>query len=129
MKEKKGLGWAAVWLIQLAALAAAYALLVWVSVAAAAAMEAYWLYVVCLWALLPALGIWASYWATLRGLLNYAAWVGPPLAMWLVHYEIVGYSPEAGAVIVAALAALIGASAGEVRRQRRGAAEGSKRHG
>ena len=106
--------WLIVWAVQLGAMFAASALLsasLWLSHA---------LYAVCMWGLLPVLGLLASYRATVKGLLNYAAWIAPPLCLALGHMAVWFYPPAVGPVLVSAFLALVGAAAGEVRlRERR----------
>ena len=117
MKKRAGkMNWAAAWAIQLAELAAGYALILWLAMALSLE-TGYWVFAVCLWGLMPLLGAFTAYRATVRRLLNYAAWIAPPALLWLIHYELSGYSPAAGAVLVCAFAALVGAAAGEVRAQ------------
>jgi len=84
-----------------------------------AAQLGYWVYAVYLWGFLPVWGLYSAYRATLGGLLNYAAWLPPPALMWLMHYLLCGYSPAAGAILLCAFTALVGAAAGEVRKQQR----------
>ena len=66
------------------------------------------------WVVMPLLGMLTACRATRRGLLNYAAWIAPPLCMWLTHYLIWSYSPNPGPVLLCAFVSLVGAAAGEV---------------
>lgn len=71
------------------------------------------------WAVMPVLGLLSACRATRRGLLNYAAWIAPPVCMWLTHYLIWSYSPSPGPMMLCALFALVGAAAGEVLNQQK----------
>lgn len=70
------------------------------------------------WAGLPLLGAASAYRATRRGLLNYAAWIAPPVCAGASHWLLYGYPPEAAPVLLCALVSLVGAAAGEVQNQR-----------
>lgn len=100
--------WLIVWLLQFAAAFVVSGLLslsLWLGHAA---------YGVCMWALLPVAGCISAYLATVNGLLNYAAWIAPPVAMALSHMAVWYYPPEAGPVLLCAFVSLVGAAAGEV---------------
>lgn len=77
-----------------------------------------WIYGVIAWLGMPALGLISAYRATRRGLLNYAAWIVPPVSMCAAHLLIWGYAPGSGPVLLCALISLVGAAAGEVMNQR-----------
>lgn len=82
----------------------------------------YWLHPllhdILLWGGLPLAGMYTSYRAVLGGLLNYAAWIAPPVCMFIAHMIIWNYSPPVGAALLSAFISLIGAAAGEVMMQR-----------
>ena len=73
---------------------------------------------VALWLLLPCLGALTAFQAVRRGLLNYAAWLAPPIGLYVAHFALWHYSPPAGPALLCAFVALIGAASGEVWRQR-----------
>ena len=101
--------WLFVWLIQIAAMAvlgALAALSLWASRA---------LYGICIWGLMPLAGCVSAYIATKKGLLNYAAWIAPPVCLALAHLGVWTYLPGAGPVLLCAFISLVGAAAGEVR--------------
>ena len=75
---------------------------------------------ICAWGLMPLLGLLSACSATRRGLLNYAALPAPPVCMALTHWLIWSYMPDPGPVLVCALAALVGAAAGEVLKREEG---------
>lgn len=79
------------------------------------------LYAALLWAGMPLAGLLTACAAVNRGLNNYAAWIAPPACLYAAHFAVWGYSPSAGAALLTALAALVGAAAGEVlvRRSKR----------
>lgn len=103
--------WAAAWLVQIAVMLAAGAL------TALTDLVHPMLFAVLSWAAMPLLGLLSACWATRRGLLNYAAWIAPPVCMWLSHYLIWTYSPEPGPALLCAFLSLVGAAAGEVLNQ------------
>ena len=107
----KRFGWLLVWLVQIAAvfvLGCILALSLWLNHA---------LYGVCMWGLMPLIGLASAYIATVKGLLNYAAWIAPPAAMAFSHMIVWYYPPATGAILVCAFVSLIGAAAGEVKLQ------------
>ena len=71
-------------------------------------------YGAALWVLMPLAGAFTACRAVQRGLLNYAAWIAPPVCLFAAHTAIWGYVPPAGAMLVCAFISLIGAAAGEV---------------
>ena len=73
-----------------------------------------WAYNVALWALTPLIGAITAFQAVRRGLLNYAAWIAPPACLCAAHTLIWGYLPSAGAMLLCAFIALVGAASGEV---------------
>lgn len=70
--------------------------------------------VLMLWIITPLAGGITAFFAVRRGLLNYAAWIAPPMAHYLVYLLIWGYVPPVSSALVCALIALMGAAAGEV---------------
>ena len=111
----KKIAWPVAFLIQAAAsLAVAYGAcqLLWIGVT---------FYEVGMWALIPAFGAASAYWATVRGLSNYAAWIAPPVAAVLGHYLAFFYPPQsAGPAFLCAILSVIGAATGEVVKRQRG---------
>ena len=75
-------------------------------------------YTLALWIGVPLAGMLTACRAVRRGLLNYAAWLAPPACLFLVHFLVWYYSPSAGAALLTAFTALVGAAAGEVLNQR-----------
>ena len=107
----KRFGWLIVWLVQAAAvfaLGCVLALSLWLNHA---------LYSACMWALMPLVGFISAYLATVKGLLNYAAWIAPPVAMTLSHMVVWYYPPATAAILLCAFVSLVGAAAGEVKLQ------------
>lgn len=79
------------------------------------------LYQVGAWALVPAFGAASAYWATVKGLSNYAAWMMPPLMAVLGHALAFFYPPQsAGPAFLCAVLSVVGAATGEVVKRRRG---------
>ena len=105
--------WPVVWLVQLAEMLAAGAL------TALTDMLPPMIYGAMAWVVMPVLGLLSACRATRRGLLNYAAWIAPPLCMWLTHYLIWSYSPQPGPALLCAFLSLVGAAAGEVLNQQK----------
>ena len=119
--------WIVAWLVQIAVMLAAAAL----GAFAAAAHPA--VRALALWGLIPGLGGYTAFWAVRRGLLNYAAWLAPPLCLYAAHFAVWGYAPSAGAALWCAFCALVGAAAGEVfaqqkRNEKRRQPHGKKPH-
>lgn len=76
------------------------------------------LYAVCAWALVPAAGLFSSYFVTVKGVNNYLAWIAPPAAAVLAHYIAFFYTPtNAGPFMICALCAIVGAAAGDVKKK------------
>ena len=105
--------WPLAWLAQFAGMLAAGA------AAALTDMLPSVIYGVMAWAVLPVLGMISACRATRRGLLNYAAWIAPPVCVWLSYYVIWGYSPQPGPALLCAFLSLVGAAAGEVLNQQK----------
>ena len=105
--------WPIAWLVQIAEMLAAGAL------TACTDIFSPLLFGVMSWAVMPLLGMLTACRTTRRGLLNYAAWIAPPVCMWLSHYLVWGYSPAPGPAAVCAFLSLVGAAAGEVLNQQK----------
>lgn len=71
----------------------------------------------CLWFITPVAGFFSACIATRAGLLNYAAWLIPPLAQVAAGLMLWGYSPNAGPVFLCAFISLVGAATGEVLKR------------
>ena len=117
MKNKNysgfSLRWLWIWLIQ-AALMMVLSLLAGLSF-----MLGSVIYGICMWVLLPAAGAISACIATMKGLLNYAAWIAPWACMLAAHVLLYGYAPGLGSLLLCAFVSLVGAATGEVIRQRR----------
>lgn len=74
---------------------------------------------ICSWALLPVFGFISACMATRRGLLNYAAWIAPPLMQLPAHIISWGYLPSPGPVFLCAFISLVGAATGEVLKRQK----------
>ena len=117
MKDRKchiaGPRWLWAWVLQMFVMA--------VVCAAAALLQAgpVWARLLALYVAVPLAGGFTAFRAVLGGLLNYAAWVAPPVLLYLIHIAIWGYVPPVSAALLCAFIALVGAAAGEVARQRR----------
>lgn len=117
MKDGKwhiaGPRWLWAWVLQMIVMAAVCA--------AAALLQAgpIWARVLALWIAAPLAGGFTAFCAVLGGLLNYAAWIAPPVLLYLTHIAIWGYVPPVSAALLCAFVSLVGAAAGEVARQRR----------
>lgn len=107
-KAPKRLGWIVAWAIQIGEMLVAGAL-----ASLSLGLSAV-LYALALWVILPLLGACSGCMAVRRGLLNYAAWIAPPICLFAAHTAIWGYVPPAGAMLLCAFISLIGAAAGEV---------------
>ena len=75
------------------------------------------IYKVFLWGILPVAGCICAYRATVAGLLNYAAWIAPPIAMVAANVLLWGFSPNPGPICLCAFVSLVGAAAGEVLKR------------
>ena len=100
--------WLAAWLVQTVEMLAVGA------VVALTDMLPPVIYGIMTWVAAPLLGMLTACRATRRGLLNYAAWIAPPVCMWLTYYLIWNYSPQPGPTLLCAFMSLVGAAAGEV---------------
>ncbi len=110
-KGKRKWKWPLVWLVQIVEMLIISALV--------ALTDAFGgiIYNILAWAAMPILGLLSSCRATRRGLLNYAAWIAPPICMALTHWLIWTYLPDAAPVLICAFCSLVGAAAGEVLNQ------------
>lgn len=112
MKKKirrcRKFGWMAVWLMQIGCMLAVSVLI---------ALSYYLgdiLHGILFWGGLSIAGCISAYLATVGGLLNYAAWIAPPVTGMLGHYIIWSYMPGMGPIFLCAFISLVGAAAGEV---------------
>lgn len=117
MKTKKQrwtqVKWPMIWLIQIAAMLA---------ISVAIALSYYissTLHSLLFWGGLSIAGFIAACLATVKGLLNYAAWIMPPLMGALGHYLVWDYLPGAGPILLCAFISLVGAATGEVIKGQR----------
>lgn len=69
---------------------------------------------ICLWGVMPVCGFISACLATKKGLLNYAAWIAPPIMEIFGNLLVWGYSPTMGPVFLCAFISLVGAATGEV---------------
>lgn len=69
---------------------------------------------ICLWGVMPVCGFISACIATKKGLLNYAAWIAPPVMEVFGNLLVWGYSPTMGPVFMCAFISLVGAATGEV---------------
>ena len=67
---------------------------------------------------LPAVSALSAYFPCFRGLSHYLGWIIPPVAAACVPWAAVGYPLSPGIVFLCALLAMVGASAGAVKRRR-----------
>ena len=67
-----------------------------------------------MWGLMPICGFISACMATQKGLLNYAAWIMPPVMEVFGNLLVWGYSPTMGPVFMCAFISLVGAATGEV---------------
>ena len=104
--------WLSAWLIQIAEMLAVGALAALCEGVGGAIRG------LALWVLVPAAGLATSCRAVGRGLNNYLAWLAPAPCFWAMNRLIWGYSPPTGPALLTAFAALVGAAAGEVLKQR-----------
>ena len=82
-----------------------------------------------LWGLVPLAGLLSACRAVRRGLNNYLAWIAPIHCLYGANRLVWGFSPPAGAALLAALAALVGAAAGQVMLQRQDKTHSRQRRG
>ena len=69
---------------------------------------------ICQWGVMPICGFISACMATKKGLLNYAAWIAPPVMEVFGNLLVWGYSPSIGPVFLCAFISLVGAATGEV---------------
>ena len=72
---------------------------------------------ICLWGVMPICGFVSACLATKKGLLNYAAWIAPPVMEVFGNLLVWGYSPTMGPVFLCAFISLVGAATGEVLKR------------
>lgn len=72
------------------------------------------LHYLCMWGIAPICGFFSACIATRKGLLNYAAWLTPPVTEVIGNLLVWGYSPAVGPVFLCAFISLVGAATGEV---------------
>lgn len=100
--------WLIIWFIQIASMLALSALI---------ALSYYLgpvLHGILFWGGLSLAGFVSACLATCKGLLNYAAWIMPPVTGFLGHYLVWEYPPKAGPIFLCAFISLVGAATGEV---------------
>lgn len=73
---------------------------------------------ICFWGIAPAAGFISACLATRKGLLNYAAWIAPPLMLLAAYWIVWGYPIGPGPALVNAFVSLVGAATGEVMKNR-----------
>ena len=69
---------------------------------------------IALWGLVPLAGLFTACRAVRRGLNNYAAWLAPPIGLYAANMLLWRYAPSAGAALLTAFTAIVGAAAGDV---------------
>lgn len=75
-------------------------------------------YGVCIWSVLPLISAVGAYLITVKGVNNYLAWIAPPAAGIVAYYFTFFYMPDsAGQIFVCAIAAIVGAAAGDVKKK------------
>ena len=104
----KKVKWPVVWLVQI------LSMLILGALTALSSLFGAVVYGIAAWAMMPAAGMFSACRATRLGLLNYAAWIAPPVCMAAANLICWGYLPSAGPVLLCALISLVGAAAGEV---------------
>lgn len=68
-----------------------------------------------IWAFIPLLGAISAFFAVVKGVNSYLAWLVPPFTATLSGLIVsMGYLPGAGSVIVCAFVSLAGSAAGDV---------------
>ena len=109
--RRNRLRWLWVWLIQIVAsllMSLPLSMSLWLGGAVHAA---------CMWGLSPILGFISALVATRKGLLNHAAWIAPPVMLFVGYLIAWGYPPQPGPVLLCAFISLVGAATGEVCNQ------------
>ena len=74
--------------------------------------------VILQWIGLPLVSAVAAFLPAWGGLTHYLAWIAPPVVVACVPWAIVGYPLNPGIMLLSAFTAMIGASAGAVKRAR-----------
>lgn len=100
--------WLLVWLVQIISMLAVSVLI------ALSYYVSSTLHGILFWGGLSIAGCISAYLATVKGLLNYAAWIMPPVMGFVGHYLVWDYLPGAGPIFLCAFISLVGAAAGEV---------------
>lgn len=70
------------------------------------------------WVLLPLAGLFSSLRVTRCGISCYLAWILPPICMSAAPWLLIGYPPDAGAMLLCVLLSIVGAAAGDVLNKR-----------
>lgn len=102
------LSWLLIWLIQFAAM------LLVSAITALSILGGSFVHALFQWGLMPLSGFISAMWATRKGLLNYVAWIAPPVMMFAGNLLIWGYALSTGPVFLCGFVALVGAATGEV---------------
>jgi len=118
VKKRKKLAirlkWPVIWLIQI---------IVMLALSIVTALSYYLgpvVHGIMVWGVMSIAGFASACLATCGGLLNYAAWIAPPLTILLGHSMVWRYLPGAGPILLCAFISLVGAATGEViKRQGR----------
>ena len=105
------LKWLWIWLAQFASL------LAFSMLAALSLWLGSFVHGACIWVITPLAGFASALLATKKGLLNYAAWIAPPLMLLAGYWIVWGYPIGPGAVLLDAFVSLVGAAAGEVMKR------------
>ena len=103
-------GWIISWIIQICAMAA---VCLGASLLEAAPPP---VRALALWVEAPVAGGASAFWVVRRGLSNYLAWIAPPVTLYAAFLALWGDAPPLSAALLCALAAFIGAAAGEVSK-------------
>ena len=106
-------GWLLVWLVQILVMLA-LSVVIALSYYASAVLHG-----LLFWGGLSMAGFAAACLATVKGLLNYAAWIMPPIMGFVGHYLVWDYLPGFGPILLCAFVSLVGAATGEVIKGQR----------
>jgi len=112
-QRKLTLKWPLIWLIQMAGMLAV-SVMIALSYYVSSALHG-----LLFWGGLSVAGFIAACLATVKGLLNYAAWIMPPVMGALGHYLVWDYLPGAGPILLCAFVSLVGAATGEVLKEQK----------
>lgn len=105
------LSWLLIWLLQFAAMFLLAAL------TALSILAGSFVHALFQWGLMPLSGFVSAMWATRKGLLNYVAWIAPPVMMLAGNLLIWGYALSTGPVFLCGFISLVGAATGEVLKR------------